>query len=237
MSCQPGEKLCPFCFEVIKQQAIRCKHCQADLSGGEISEANYLTTGAAHGFTMGGQGHRIEGGVHIITTLSELDDLEPATKAELLAKYEQKVRDHPENAKYHFALGLSYLDRRLYDLAVTSFKRALGKGLREADLYYYLALAAIGGRQPRSLALSRIKEIEAFLEAAVRQDGGSPHCKALWALVKHDYYLSNGLRVPPPSIQDLLSTIVDHPIDQDELRLITKHVPVPASPLARAMRL
>lgn len=237
MTCQADEKLCPFCYEVIKRQAIRCKHCQADLSEGEVFRANYSTTGAAFGVTVGGQGHHIEGGVHITTTLSELDDLDPATKAELLAQYEQKVRDYPENAKYHFALGLGYLDRRLYDLAVASFKRALGKGMREADLYYYLALAVIGGKQPRGLGLSRIKEVEAFLEAAVCQDEGSPHFKALWALVKHDYYLSNGLRVPPPSIEDLLSTIVNRRLSRDELRMIMKHVPVPASPLTRAMRI
>jgi tetratricopeptide (TPR) repeat protein len=235
MSCQADEKLCPYCCEVIKQRATRCKHCQADLSP-RGTGANYSTTGAAHGVTVGGQGHHIEGGVHI-TTLSELDELDPEAKAELLARYEEKVRNHPENARHHFALGLSYLDQRLYDRAVASFKRALGKGLREADLYYYLALAALGGKQPRCLGLSRIKEIESLLEAAVRQDDDSPHFKALWALIKHDYYLANGLRVPPPSIEDLLAATVRRGIDQDEVRMIARHVPVPASQVTRAIRI
>ncbi len=28
----PGEKLCQFCAEPVKAEAVRCKHCQADLS-------------------------------------------------------------------------------------------------------------------------------------------------------------------------------------------------------------
>jgi len=195
--------------------------------------SNYATTGAAHGITVGGQGHHIEGGVHI-TTLSELDELDPQAKTELLAQYEQKVHDYPENAKYHFALGLSYLDRRLYELAIASFKRALGKGLREADLYYYLALAAIGGKQPRSIELSRIKEIESLLQASILLDSERPHAKVLWALIKYDYYLANGFRVPPPSIEELLYGL-DSTLDSAESRVIARHVPFSETPLTRAL--
>lgn len=233
MSCLEDEKLCPFCCEVIKQQAIRCKHCQADLSP-RGAGANYSTTGATHGVTVGGQGHHIEGGVHI-TTLSELDELDPEAKAELLAQYEEKVRDYPDNAKYHFVLGLSYLDRHLYELAIASFKRALGKGLHEADLYYYLALAAVGGKQPRSLGLGRIKEVESLLGAAVRQDCEKRHFYALWALVKYDYYLSSGLRVPPPSIEDLVATGESCALNRKEQSILFEHLPLPPSPLTRVL--
>jgi tetratricopeptide (TPR) repeat protein len=185
---------------------------------------------------VGGYGHHIEGGIHL-TTLSQLEEFDQKTRTEILSQYEQKVRDFPENAKYHFALGLSYLDRCLYDQAVTSFKRAQGKGLREANLHYYLALAALGGKQPRCHSLSRIREIESLLQAAIREDGGIPHFQFLLALIKYDYYLANGLRVPPPSIEDLLAMASRHRADKDELQTIAKHVPVLANPLARALSL
>lgn len=234
MTCQIHEKLCPLCCEVIKKEAIRCKHCQADLSGRETPGADYSTSGAASGITLGGYGHHIEGGVHI-TTLSELEEIDPDSKAELFAQYEQKIRDHPENARCHFALGLSYLDRRLYHRAAVSLQKALGKGLHEADLYYYLALALLGGRQPRCIGLSRIRQIEALLEAAVRLDPGKPHFQVLWALVKYDYYLSSGLRVPPPSVEEILAQASNHPPDTSELLMIARHVPLPDSPMTRTL--
>ena len=117
---------------------------------------------------------------------------------------------------------------------MASFKRALGKGLREADLYYYLALAAIGGKQPRSLDLSRIKEIESLLQAAVLLDSGKPQSKVLWAIIKYDYYLANGFRVPSPSIEELLVGL-DRTLDSAESREIARHVPFSETPLTRAL--
>ncbi|CAB5577554.1 Uncharacterised protein [Pseudomonas putida] len=44
---EPTEKLCPFCAEPIKAEAIRCKHCQADLS--QSSAAQSISRNEAKG--------------------------------------------------------------------------------------------------------------------------------------------------------------------------------------------
>lgn len=166
-----------------------------------------------------------------ITSLDELDQMDPVKKRELLARYQGQVRDFPDKAQVHFALGLSYLDLRLYDQALASFKQALGKGSQEAGLYFYIALASLGGKQPRVLTFARIKEIESYLDAAIRS-GAGPEAQLLWVIIKYDYYRLNGLRVPPPSIEDLLDTVQRCGSPCGEARLIAKHLTVPP-PLKR----
>jgi len=178
-------------------------------------------------------GHHVEGGIHI-TNLAELDEMDEGRKRELLTFYENQVRSFPEKAQLHFALGLSYLDLRLYDHALVSLKQALGKGSREASLYFYIALASLGGKQPRVLAFTRIKEIESYLEAAVRSEPDNPEALFLWAIIKYDYYLANGLRVSPPSIQELLDAANRCRSSRGELRLIKKYIPMPA-PMRQAL--
>jgi tetratricopeptide (TPR) repeat protein len=234
MNQSEDNKICPYCFESIKRQAVRCKHCHADLAGNPSVQAkDQATIGGAYGVTIGGQGFRIEGGIHY--TLSELDTLDEETKTELRQKYEKMVHDFPELAQYHFALGLSYLDQRLYGLSVTYLRRAIGKTISESNLLYYIALAQIGGKRPRGLNLTTIKEIEGFLEAAIRLAPNRPHYKLLLAIVKYDYYFCNGLRVPPPDAAQLLHDAQSDDPDPEEVRLLCSHLSLPEGPLLSAI--
>jgi hypothetical protein len=216
-------RTCPYCFETIKSQAIRCKHCHASLDESPSVQAkDQATIGGDHSLIFGGQGYRIEGGIHY--TLSELDTLDENTKQQLRLAYEDKVRDFPELAQYHFALGLSYLDKKLYDLSTASLQRALGKTSKEADLLYYLALACIGGRRPRTLPLSTIRKIESYLCGAIQLANMPAHYKILLAMVKYDYYAGNGLRVPGPPINEILREADRGNVDSREMEIMLRHV-------------
>ena len=220
---------CPYCFELIQRRATRCKHCHANLAGPEAPRVGgHGTVGGNFGVTIGGEGNQV-GDIHF--TLADLDGVDQATKTAIRQRYEDQVRDHPEQAQYHFALGLSYLDQDLYDLSAAAFQRALGKTTHEADLLYYLALALIGGRRPRSLTLTTIRQIETYLTAAIRLEGCKLHYKLLLAAVKYDYYASNGLRIPPPPVDQLLGEAAKGEIDSKEVRLMLQHVPLPTGDL------
>jgi tetratricopeptide (TPR) repeat protein len=219
---------CPYCLETIQRLALRCKHCHATLNGVEPPQvADHGTVGGAGGVTIGGQGHHIEGGIHL--TLAELDGVDETTKRQLRIRFEAQVRDYPEQAQYHFALGLSYLDQGLYDLAISSLRRALGKTTNEADLLYYLSLARLSGKRPRAQNLATIREIESHLGAAIQQSRSKAHYKILLAAIKHDYYAGNGLRVPNPSVETLLQEAMQSSVDTQELRQMLRHAQFSAS--------
>jgi hypothetical protein len=224
---------CPYCFELIQRRATRCKHCHADLAGREPSRVeDHGTVGGDFAVTVGGENNQV-GDIHF--TLADLDGVDPDTKNAIRQRYEKEVRDHPEKAQYHFALGLSYLDQSLYDLSAASLQRALGKTTHEADILYYLALALIGGRRPRTLKLAKVRQLESYLTAAIGLEE-KPQYKLLLAAIKYDYYACNGLRVPPPAVDQLLSEATRCEIDSGEARLMLLHVPLPGGDLLSAIQ-
>jgi tetratricopeptide (TPR) repeat protein len=226
---------CPYCLETIQRLALRCKHCHASLNGVEPPHvADHGTVGGAGGVTIGGQGHHIEGGIHL--TLAELDGVDETTKRQLRIRFEAQVRDYPEQAQYHFALGLSYLDQKLYELALTSLKRALGKTTQESNLLYYIALAQIGGKRPRLLKLATIREIESYLEAALRLEPRQHHFKILLAIIRYDYYTCSGLKAPSPDANQLFQEVRVCQPNSAEIRALCKHISLPESPLLSAIR-
>lgn len=226
---------CPYCCEPIRRQAIRCKHCHADLSGSGTQKQTFSTVGGDGSLNLGGYFGHIEGGIHF-STLGELDSVDETTKKDLLKRYERQVRDFPGTAQYQFALGLSYLDQSLYDQAATYLERTLGKTTREADLLYYLSLARLAGRRPRALKLASIQELERLLMAAIRLNDRVAHYRLLLAAIKFDYYALNGLRVPPPAVENLLHDAARRDVDRREIGVMLRHVSLPSSALLSTIK-
>lgn len=162
-------------------------------------------------------------------TLKHLDQLDPGKKRDLLAAYEAQLRESPENAHVHFALGLIHLDLAHYDQALAFLKSSAEKGSRDPGLFFCLALANLGGRQPRSLPFVQIKEIESALRAAQCADGDTPEVLLLSAIIKHDYYREHRLRIAPPAIEDLLASASRCPSSGEHLEVLANHLTVPAT--------
>lgn len=106
----------------------------------------------------------------------------------------------------NFALGLLYLDCGAYDRAIEPFAKA-----HEADPYigkslYYLTLARTGRwrKRPSSINRQSVRQMEGDLELATQMKDAQAYYLYLWALIKHEYYKRNHLRMDPPLVDELL---------------------------------
>jgi hypothetical protein len=128
---------------------------------------------------------------------------------------------------------LDLLEHRRYDRAVEALNR-----VREADpdnpaAAYYLALARLQGRRPRTCRLDVVKKIEEDLETAIylMKEAVPAHVWLLQALIKHDFYRFKGMKIQPPGIEDLLVEARAATADPAELQRLLQHVPTPPNPV------
>lgn len=123
-------------------------------------------------------------------------------------------------------LGREFLTLRLYGEAAARLREALRNDKPEADLFYGLALALLAGRRPSEIpTLDRIREVESLVRNAIALSSKA-HYYYLWAWLKSDFYVRNGLYVDtPPTVSDLVKLAQDLPADQAELATLCQHIP------------
>lgn len=85
---------------------------------------------------------RFCGSVLIVTSLAETFErsLEAHQVSQSLAKWRQRLKEDPESAEAHFALGLSYLNSKLRDAALEHLRKAALLAPEVADTHYNLAV-------------------------------------------------------------------------------------------------
>ena len=82
------------------------------------------------------------GSVLIVTSLvgTFVRSLDAHQVSESLAKWRQRLKEDPDDAEAHFALGLSYLNSKLRDAALEHLRKAALLAPEVADTHYSLAL-------------------------------------------------------------------------------------------------
>jgi tetratricopeptide (TPR) repeat protein len=109
--------------------------------------------------------------VLIVTSLAETfkRSLEAHQVAESLEKWRQRIKEHPENAEAHFALGLSYLNSKLRDAALVHLRKAVLLAPEVADTHHNLAITLLndGNIEATSPEYSEaVKEIDYSVQLA-----------------------------------------------------------------------
>jgi len=127
------------------------------------------------------------------TTFSVLGRLTREELQRTLDHYRNAVATNSADGEACYGLALCYLQLQLFDLAIKNFKRALELMPEYADAYYYYGVSLIRGRRPKLLSLPEVKRIEEYVQTALQLDSRPAKYYYLAAILKYDYYLSNGL--------------------------------------------
>ena len=127
--------------------------------------------------------------------------------------------------------GKGLLNVKSYTQAIKIFERCLEIKSDTSETYYYLAIALLHGNRPKLLSLSTIRAIESHLKTAIQLEPKLGGAYVLWASVKYDFYVLNGMYDRPPSYQDLLRQ--NWSLSQLHVQEILAHVNAEGNPVLR----
>lgn len=116
---------------------------------------------------------------------------------------------------------LSHVSRLLaeksYDAARERIGSARGTGAESADHHYYLAIALLQGRRPRSLKLDDIRPVVASASRSLHLPDCAAHHYGLLAFLYKDFYLGNYLVPPEPGYDALLQKAAKSSLNRERL--------------------
>lgn len=162
----------------------------------------------------------------IVTSLAYLDKFDKAGINKYVNHYKQLLKDNPDDGELNCAMGICYLDLGLYDMANRYFARAIEQIPDCGDSYYYYALSLLKGKRPKVLTLSEIRTIEGYLNAATQIDSTRSIYYYLWALIKHDFYIMNGLTMGSPTVEELTAAAESRQLEQEEIDKLLRRIPI-----------
>ena len=128
-----------------------------------------------------------------------------------------------EEFQYHCDNAMDAFSRSSYGEAVRLFERAAERSPLPPRVRYYFALAVLGKKRPKKLTKPHFNLIEENLNMAVTGFPVPGHVYLLLAYVKFDFCVSNGIRVPSPSVASLLELAQRSGMDPNAVEELQAH--------------
>lgn len=161
-----------------------------------------------------------------VTSLAYLGGFDSGGVGKYLKHYKKLIRSDPHDTEGLLGLGLCYLQMGTYPLAQKCFEQIIEDSPDVSQAYYYYVLANIKGRRLMTLTLNEARRFETYLNTAAQLDDTIPQYKLLLVMLKRDYYETNGMKVPPPSIAEHVAEIEGNQINKNEIEHLKAAVKV-----------
>lgn len=152
----------------------------------------------------------------LITSVAYLERFDRPAIQKYIAQYSEVLKTAPEDRDALLALGICYIRLGLFDPADRFLDKLLATHPTDASGYFYKALAVLKGRRPRTCSLDAVKTVERLVLTAMELEPAGGRHELLLAAVRHDYYALNGLRMPPPTPDELIAASFEKYVDLAE---------------------
>ena len=152
-----------------------------------------------------------------VTNLAYLGNFSGNAVSKYLKYYKELTKHESNNEEGLLGLGLCYLQMGTYPLAEKCFEKIIDISPDISQAYYYYCLSNIKGRRIKTISLNEARRLVTYLQTAIQLDETLPQYKILLAMIKRDYYETNGMKVSPPSSNQLIEEVNGIPINQTEI--------------------
>jgi hypothetical protein len=153
----------------------------------------------------------------VVTSLAVLERHPPTAIRRYLAHHDRVLKQSPEDAESLLAMALCHLALGLHEPCAIYLRRLTDAHPAEPAAYLYGALLTFRGRRPRAATLDAVRAALGLLDTAEQLDPANGVYAACSAAVVHDYFVTNGMRIPPPGPDALIararaSAVLDGPL-------------------------
>lgn len=152
-----------------------------------------------------------------ITSISYLSNYDNSQIQKYIKYYKELIQNNPDDDKGYLGLGLCYLQLSMFPLSQKNLAKAMELAPENASVYYYYSLSLIAGQRIRSLSFDTVENLVMYLNTAINMEQNNGLFLFLMMLIKHDFYILNGLREPEPTYKTLFQNLNGVKIDDEEL--------------------
>jgi tetratricopeptide (TPR) repeat protein len=153
----------------------------------------------------------------LVTSVAYLEKFDKPAIQKYITQYALALKAEPEDHDALLAIAICYLKLGLFDLADRFLGKLIDFHPADPSGYCYRAISTLKGRRPRTASLSVIREAERLIGTALELDPANGRYDLLLAAVRHDYYVLNGMLVPDPAPDELVSSAAAKHLDRLEI--------------------
>lgn len=147
-----------------------------------------------------------------------------AEAADYKAQFQEQVAACPKDSNALFAMGLTYLGLKNYELADEHFVKAVHLTPSNPDIYYYTALSMFHHRSVKNLSKAEMDRIEEWLDTAVQMQPKRKYLILQMVLRQGISSMGVNVDVDKKSPAELMMQARQTAQEEDELFEIEQHV-------------